>query len=313
MIKVLFVCSGNSELGISPIVRAQGGALKKNGIELDYFTIKGKGFKGYFKNILPLRKYLKNNNFDITHAHYSLSAYVASLAGAKPIVVSLMGSDVNSSFLEKVLIKFFNKIFWKVCIVKSEDMKRKVGIKDALIIPNGVDLNIFKYINRAESCRKVGFNPTEKHLVFAASPERIEKNFELAKKAFELLQVENINLKIVSDVNHDMIPYYFNAADILVLTSIYEGSPNVIKEAMACNCPIVSTDVGDVRWVFGNTEGCYITSFEPEDVAHKINKALAFEKRTNGRERIKKLGLDSKTVAEKLIDIYKSVLKKMNA
>jgi glycosyltransferase involved in cell wall biosynthesis len=93
------------------------------------------------------------------------------------------------------------------------------------------------------------------------------------------------------------------------LTSFHEGSPNVIKEAMACNCPIVSTDVGDVKDVIGNTEGCYITTFDLQDVIRKIKMALDFGKRTKGRERIMQAGLDSKTIANRIIDVYHQVLK----
>jgi len=110
--------------------------------------------------------------------------------------------------------------------------------------------------------------------------------------------------------------FYYNACDLFLLTSVYEGSPQSIKEAIACNCPIVSTDVGDVKWVFGNTEGCYLTSFESIDVADKIIRALAFVKergRTKGRERIFELGLDSGTIAGKIIEIYeKTIFKKLD-
>ena len=104
---------------------------------------------------------------------------------------------------------------------------------------------------------------------------------------------------------------YYNAADLLLLTSKHEGSPNIIKEAMACNCPVVSTDVGDVRWVIGNTKGCYITSSNPVGVAQKVMLALEFSEknsRTKGRERIMELGLDSDTIAAKIIAVYKKVL-----
>src|SRR4030042_4531165 len=105
-----------------------------------------------------------------------------------------------------------------------------------------------------------------------------------------------------------MIIHYLNAADVLLLTSFHEGSPNVIKEAMACNCPVVSTDVGDVRWVVGNTSGYYISSFDPGELAEKIKLAIVFREKhrqTNGRDRISELGLDSETVAKKIIDVYK--------
>jgi len=95
---------------------------------------------------------------------------------------------------------------------------------------------------------------------------------------------------------------------MVILTSKFEGSPNVIKEAMACNCPIVSTDVGDVREVIGNTEGCFITSFEPEGVAKKIKLAIEFNKKTNGRDNI--THLDEKVIAQRLIDVYQSAIAK---
>ena len=110
-----------------------------------------------------------------------------------------------------------------------------------------------------------------------------------------------------------MLNLYYNSADLLLLTSFHEGSPNVIKEAMACNCPIVSTDVGDVKRLFGEYTRClYIHSFDPIDVAEKIKQASSSAKKhgqTNGRERIIELGLDSNTIAEKIIEVYNEVLK----
>lgn len=307
--KVLFVCSGNSQFGISPIVKTQGESLRKNGVELDYFPIKGKGFKGYIKSIPKLKRFLKSHKYDIVHAHYSLSAIVASLANAKPLVVSLMGSDVQAKIFWRLITKLFNQIYWKEIIVKTDRMKKQIGTADALVIPNGVDFDTFKPIDKHTAKKRVGFN-NKQHIIFVANPQREEKNYQLAKEAFDLLNDKNIELNILSDVEHNLMPYYMNAADVLLLTSLWEGSPNVIKEAMACNLPIVSTDVGDVKAAICNTEGCYIASFDPEDVAGKIKMALGFGKRTNGRERIIKLGFDSDTIAKRIINVYKEVLYK---
>jgi len=303
---ILFISSGNSKAGISPIVKNQGESLKKLGIEVDYFTIKGKGIKGYLKNVKPLKKYLKQNRFDVVHAHYSMSAFVASLAGAKPLVVSLMGSDVKSGAFYKLFIRAFHLLLWDGIIVKSKDMRHSLGVKDVRIIPNGVDLEMFKPINRQDCKLKLGWDTDKKHILFAANPQRKEKNFGLAEKAFQLLSHQNIALKKLLDVPNTQMPFYHNAADVVLLTSRWEGSPNVIKEAMACNIPIVSTDVGDVKEVIGKTEGCYITSFNPEDVADKIKKALAFGKRTTGRNDIKHL--ESSIIAKKIISVYNKAI-----
>lgn len=123
--------------------------------------------------------------------------------------------------------------------------------------------------------------------------------------AFNLLNDQNAELNVVTGMEFDLVPYYMYASDVLLLTSLSEGSPNVIKEAMACNLPIVSTDVGDVKEVISNTKGCCIASFEPADVAAKLKEALNFSGPTNGREIIKQL--DINIIAQKIIGIYKEI------
>jgi len=306
--RILFISSGNSANGISPIVLSQGesiAAIKENIVE--YFTIKGKGFWGYAKNISRLKRFLKNNKYDLIHAHYSLSAMVASLAGAKPLVVSLMGSDVKGNGWFKYSIKFFNYFFWDSCIVKSEDMKKSSGLKKTLVIPNGVDLNKFKPIDKQKALSTLGWALDKKHILFPANPERPEKNFKLAKEAFELLNSADYELHYLKNVDNNLMPYYYNGADLVLLTSLWEGSPNVIKEAMACNCPIVSTDVGDIKWVFGDTKGCYISSYNSKDLTQKLQKAILFGKRTNGRRRILEFDLDLDSIAKRIVKVYKEI------
>jgi len=95
-----------------------------------------------------------------------------------------------------------------------------------------------------------------------------------------------------------------NAVDVVLMTSFSEGSPQFIKEAMACNCPIVSVPVGDVPDVINEVEGCYISTYEAADIVAKLKQALKLEKRTEGRNRIIELGLDSETVAKRILEVY---------
>ena len=303
--KILFVSSGNSSRGISPITFNQGESLKKTGQEVDYFLVKGKGVPGYIDSLIKLKKHLRKNKYDIVHAQYSLCGIVAALAGARPLIVSLMGSDVKAKSYYKIGLKFFAKFFWDSVIVKSLDMKLSLDFRNipVNIIPNGVDFERFKVYDRERFFDKTQWDTGKSHILFAADPCRPEKNFSLAQEAFNLLDSRKVELHSLKDISNKDVPYYMNSADVVLLTSLWEGSPNVIKEAMACCRPIVATDVGDVKEVIDKTEGCYVADFKSEDVAKKIKKALK-HKITSGREDIG--FLESSLIAQKILKLYKS-------
>ena len=305
--KVLFVASGNHGK-VSPVVKAQGDSLVKAGAEVEYFLIKGKGIKGYLGQILPLRSYWKKGHFDVVHAHFSFSSYVASLAHVKPLVVSLMGSDLKATRWNAKMIRLFSRVFhWREIIVKSNDMAADLQISEAHVIPNGVDTKLFVPMDKGLCRQKLGWEVGRKHVLFPANPNRSEKDFPLAQNVVSLLDGE-VQLHVFEDVEHDDTAFYYNAADAVLLTSKWEGSPNVIKEALACCCPMVSTDVGDVRERTKGVEGCYVAGTrEPQEIVLLLQKAIAFEGDTRGREKIIADSLDYVTVAQKLIGIYKGI------
>lgn len=307
--KVLFVSSGNR--GISPIVINQGDSLKKQSVSVDYFPIYGKGVLGYLSNVGKFKKHIKENSYDIIHAHYSLTAFVTSLAKASPLVVSLMGSDVKKGFVYRKLIQLFAFLFsWKTIIVKSEDMKASLKIDKAIVIPNGVDLCRFRELNSSDCQKELGWDENKKHILFPANIARPEKNYKLLEQALLELDGKDLEIHWFNNIPNEETPIWYNAADVVVMTSLWEGSPNAIKEAMACNRPIVSTKVGNVDWLFGSTEGCYFTDFSAIDCADKIRLALSLKGKTNGRQRIIDLGLSNDLVAKRLLEIYNEVLKR---
>lgn len=324
--KVLFVCSGNSgRFDVVPFIKAQADSIIALGYDVDVHRIVGKGMWGYAKNIPRLCSLLRQDGYDVVHAHYSLCGFVACLAdllagnsigrisqdqnhktqhpARRSVVVSLLGSDVNSNWLWRYLIKSFARR-WNAVIVKSESMWRKIGIRKAFVIPNGVDLAMFRPLDK-ESCRsKLGWDAKTSYVLFAADPARKVKNFPMAESAFTLIEDRLAKLVTLGQIPADEMPVYLNACDVLLLTSLWEGSPNTVKEAMACNCPVVSTDVGDVRWLFGDLAGYCIVPYDPVVIAQKLDIALASCGGINGRERIEELGLDSRSIALKLVDIY---------
>jgi len=301
--KVLFVSSGTRG-NISPIVQNQGESLKRIGVEVDYFIIPDKGFKGYIKNISKIRKAYYSGNYDLVHAHYSLSAIAASCAGGFPLVVSLMGSDAYTSGFWRFVIQIFHRIRWKMAIVKSLKMQTLLHLKKAIIIPNGVDLEKFKPILKTDAQHDIGFDSSKKTILFISNPERKKKNYPLAIEAIKLLKRTDVELKPIFNIRNEDISRYLNAADLLLLTSKREGSPNVIKEAMACNVPIVSTDVGDVKINLEGVDNCFVCKDSALEIALKIEVVLNTDRQTNGRDKIRTLGLDSDSIAKKIVSIY---------
>lgn len=306
--KVLFVGSGNHGK-ISPILKSQGDSLASDGAEIDYFLIKGKGLKGYLRQMKPLKRYVKKNHFDVIHAHYSMSAFAVSLANVRPVVVSLMGSDVKATRLYKMLIRFFACFFhWKAIIVKSKDMYDDLQIKRALIVPNGVNLDLFKPMDKATCRHSLGWDAEKIHVLFPANPFRPEKDFALAQQSVGLLD-RNVEIHVFEQVEHQKTPLYFNAADVVLLTSKWEGSPNVVKEALACSAPIVTTKVGDVKERTQGVDGCFVAQTRnPEELAGLLKKALTFEGKTKGREKIIMDGLDNRQVAKNLLSLYERII-----
>lgn len=302
--KILFVCSGTPQGRCTPAIEQQAKALMKHGVEVVFFRIKGRGLRAYLLSIFKLRRYLGRNKTDLVHAHYGLSGMVARLAGARPLVVSLMGSDVFGPGWLFRAARFFTRYLWPVTIVKSREMAKKVGENKVLVIPNGVDMELFRELPRELAKSRLKFNDSPL-ILWPANPQRAVKNVDLAIKVAERLMCD---LKMVWDIPTEQMVWYYNAADVVLITSKWEGSPNVVKEALACNVPVVATDVGDIKHWVSKVEGCFAGPPDAEKLALLVEKALAYKGRVNGRDKIKEL--DIKIINNRLMDVYTAALNK---
>jgi len=302
--KILIVCSSNSG-SIAPFILEQGDALTGIGVVVEYLTIRGKGIAGYLGNYKKLLAKINGFNPDIIHAHYGLSGLLANLQRKVPVVTTYHGSDINNTWIF---------LFSRLCMmlsahnifVSSKNLTTSGLTRNQSLIPCGVDINLFSPIDKALARKDMGLDNAFTYILFAGAFQNKVKNAALAQAS--VAGIPKVTLLELKDYSREQVALLMNAVDVALMTSFTEGSPQFVKEAMACNCPIVSVPVGDVPEVLIGVEGCYIATYEPADVAEKIRLVLENGKRIEGRERIIYLKLDSDSVARRILEVYNSVV-----
>lgn len=312
--KVLIVCSGTApDFNFEKhqaFIYDQILAIEKINRSITFYTyyITRKGLHGYLRSIPELRYELKTIKPDLIHAHGGTIALLCNFQHKIPVISTYHGSDIN---LQKVrLISAFASLLSSANIFVSKQIHKRSLIKrkDDNIIPCGIDFNVFKELPQNEARKALNFPEEESYILFGSWFTNPDKYFSLASKALKAFP--SIKVREIFNRSREEVNLLINGASLVLLTSLSEGSPNVIKEAMACNCPIVTNDVGDVKDIIGDTKGCYVATYDPEDIADKIKLALVFGKRTNGRNKVKHL--DSSIIAQKVSEVYDSVMMKNN-
>ncbi len=310
--KILVVCSGNykdfnfeiHQAFIADQIRVCKSIDRQ--ICFDLFCVKGSGYKGYLQNLSKINRKVDQFKPDLIHAHGGHIGLLCCLQRIKPVITTFHGSDINIP--KNRVLSSIASILSAASIYVSAQLAVKCFFKSKrfFIIPCGVDFDVFSPIEKNRAKLELGINSSQNYILFSSSFENHVKNFTLASSA--LLLIPKTSIKEISGRTRQEVNLLINGAELLLMTSFTEGSPQIIKEAMACNCPIVATDVGDIREVVKGTKGCFLTGFDPKDVAEKIKLALAFKGRTNGREKI--AHLDNRFIAQKIINVYKSILNK---
>jgi len=307
--KLLIVCSRNSGQ-IAPFILEQGEALERVGVKLEYFPIEGKGFWGYLKNRKLLLAKIKTFQPNLIHAHYGLSGLLANTQRLVPVVTTYHGSDINNARIYpfsrlNMMLAAYNIFVSEKMTPQSPKGDLRKREKYALI-PCGINTELFKPIEKVQAREALGLDIDKKLILFAGAFKTTVKNPDLAQASVALLP--NVELLELNGYSREQVALLLNSVDVLLMTSFTEGSPQIIKEAIACNCPVVSVAVGDVLQVIDTIPGCFITSYEKNDIAQKLQQAISFGKLTEGRKRIFELGLDGETVARKILTVYETVI-----
>lgn len=291
-------------------VKRQIESLNKKGVNCKVKCI-GKDFGGYGR-IFAGKDTI--DWADLIHCHFGHTGSLALLwkfIKKKPIVVSYCGDDLLGEVakdgkysLKGKFFAFLNSFLSKYidyAIVQSGALEKKVRSRNKKKLPYGTDVDKFREIDKKTIAEK-------KMVLFLGQEDVPVKNFSLLQKALEYLGSKFTHCSF-GNVDDKDIVQLINNADVCVLTSLHEGSPNAIREVMACNRPIVFVDVGDVKEILDHIEGCFVAGYDPKEIADAIRKAVNFKK-VNTRQRLLDLGLDLNGTADRLIKIYKDVIKR---
>ena len=301
-------------------IKRQAEFVAKAGVEVEVFAFQGeKRLMNYAAAWWRLRRKLARGRYDLVHAQFGQSAIIA-LPKRLPLVVTLRGSDIlgivsdrtGRHTLQGRVLRWVSRLVAaraESVIVVSDHMRRELppGV-GATVIPSGLNLELFRPIPRDEARRRLGLRLDERLVLFAGRPHQARKRFDLAQRAVNLLDPGlQARMLIAWGIEHAEMPLYMNAADVLIHTSMQEGSPNVVKEALACNLPVVSVPVGDVEERLAGVEGCEMCRDEtPEALASALERVLLRGERSTGRVAI--AGLDETLLTQRVLGCYREAL-----
>ena len=311
-----------------PFVLEQGEMLRQLGHKVEYMPVRG----NYILAVRELKSKILAFQPDIIHAHYGLSAITAELQSNVSVVTTFHNGETLNP-----LVNFFTSLFSlraKHVVYVAQHIHDLLYFKHKhhSIIPCGVNMDDCVVIDQSEARRQLGMENGVKYILFGGGFDNLRKNYALLREAVERIEqcewqsVEggercgNIVCLEMKGLSRAECVLRMNACDLFALPSHSEGSPQALKEAMACNCPIIATDVADVRHLLGDMQGHYILrnprptherwdadENSLDEMVELLKQALAFGGRTNGRERIIEMGLSNEQVADRLEKIYEEV------
>lgn len=306
--KVLLLCSHRYYAPytdyVAPFIYEQMQGLKNYGCEFRICFVQGGGAKSYIKAWHDMQRAIREYQPDLIHAHYGLCGVVANLQRKVPVVCTYHGSDINEKKVRKLsmiavrLSRYNIFVSQKLCDIVGDPT-------NSMVVPCAVDVKHFLPMDKQACRQQLGMDANKIYILFSKEFADEVKNYPLAKAAVDRLECDAELLEFYG-YSREQVPLLYNAVDCALLTSFTEGSPQFVKEAIACGCPVVSTDVGDAKEVIDGVENSYICSYDTEDVIRKLQKAIAIG-------HLKETDLNQKYIHEnivnQIIEIYQHICK----
>lgn len=312
-----------------PFVTEQGESLRAQRCDVEYFLVRG----NYLRAVKALKQKIRECQPDIVHAHYGLSAITAELQSLVPVVTTFHNGETLNWLVNLVTSLFSLRAKHVVYVAQHIHDLVYFKAKNHSIIPCGVNMDDCHIIDQIAARQQLGFEDGVKYILFGGGFDNLRKNYAILRDAVERIEqapwlsVEggercgNIVCLEMKGLSRAECVLRMNACDLFALPSHSEGSPQALKEAMACNCPILATDIADVRTLLDDLPGHYILrnprktherwdadEKSLDEITELLQEALRFTSRTNGRDRILEMGLSNEQVAEQLLRIYEQVL-----
>jgi len=293
-------------------------SLERAGVRVTTFDIgRSHSTVHIVKKWLDLRKLVKRLDPDLVHAQYGTITGLVSTFVSKPTIISYCGNDLLGgapiSKGRRWLGFFLSNVAAlraQALVCKSAQLRQALWWRQhrAVVIPNGVDLSLFAPGSQNEARKELGWNLENPIAIINAGSDPKRKGVDLVQAAMDFVRVRlpNAELQVISNVEPTRMVLHYRAADVLLCVSRSEGSPNAVKEALACNLPIVSTPVGDVPERLANVQPSIVVSRDAEAMGNALVKILLERKRSNGREHVASLSLEN--IAQRVLRVYHSVL-----
>ncbi|MEO7018799.1 MAG: glycosyltransferase [Ktedonobacteraceae bacterium] len=293
-------------------------ALRDANVEVEVIhPMPGLVFWRYLIAILQVWWKTYRGNVDIVHGHYGQWCLFARLQWRVPVVAAFLGDDLLGTVTVRggrsakgALIVRLSRWLSRhvdVALVKSDEMQAAAGCPSVQVLPDGIDFKLFRPLERAQVREELGWRQDGYYVLFGNNPDIPVKNVQLARASIEYLVQHGIKAELIvaNGLPQTQLVRYINACNTVILPSHAEGSPNIVKEAMACNVPVVATDVGDVSDVIWGTQGCSICPPDPAAFALGLLRAFQQCEPTTGREDI--AHLEVSVIVRQMIAMYRQI------